>query len=464
MCFGGGGFNPFDPIGSAVGFYNGGGGGGPLPGIPTPFDIPQEDILSAVSPFAGGMYKAYDRGYLADPWANAGNLIDTWVDPNNMVGRSAGAVGDAFPSVFRNSTAQTIFDVLGGVVGSVVPWAGAAISGVGSELTQDWEGMTEEERRKKKNQKVMKGALTYLGGELFGGSGAEGAGDALGGGLSPELAAQAGAEYGYNAAGEGIGTAAFEGLSSGAGSTAADMGSDVGLSQLMSDPGVTGLGQGVNAETYYGDGFESLIDEGMVEGVEQTPGFGQSVLDTGQSVLGTAKEGISDAGSWVKGKTSGMLGSALKSPMTYLMAGNLLSNYLGAKSGQQAQQEATQDNRTWWQQNAYPNQALVQAKQTAAGSDLSSRLAEAKRRYMEDAARRGLRGGSLAGGLASMERSTMKDYSKLANELIQFQNTAQFAPQGTSMVATQTPEQSLYGSLGNTAGTLAGYYAYKNLL
>jgi hypothetical protein len=424
------------------------------------------NVFSAIDPMAGGMYRNADMGYLSDPLANYGNIIDNWIDPNNLVGQAMGGLGDLMPNTFRTSEAQQIGDVVGGIASLYAPWLGAAVSGFGSELTQDWDAMTPEERRKKKNEKVMKGAITYGAGELFGGSGAEGTGDvATGfGGKAMTEAQVLASEAARDAALSTTGNVVSSGLSSGAVGTAVDMGANVGLSQLMSDPGVTGLGQGVNAETYYGDGFESLIDEGMVEGVGQTPGFGQSVLDTGQNVLGTAKDAVTGAGSWAANKAGGLLGDTLKSPMTYLMAGNLLSNYLGAKSGQQAQQAATQDNRAWWQQNAYPNQALVQAKQTAAGSDLSSRLAEAKRRYMEDAARRGLRGGSLAGGLASMERSTMKDYSRLANELIQFQNTPQFAPQGTSMIATQTPEQSLYGSSGNTAGTLAGYYAYKNLL
>jgi hypothetical protein len=419
----------------------------------------QANVLGTVfNPAGVAIQKVVSPGFWDNPGENYGSIFDSLIDPGNIVGRGAQSLGDMFPNALRTDEARTIGNVASGIGSLYAPWLGAAISGVSSELTNDWEGMTEEERRKKKNEKVLKGAITYGAGSLFGGGGdsmaTAGAGsmtDAASGAVLGS-AEEAFAQSGTNALSSG--------LSSGAVGTAADMGADVGLSQLMSDPGVTGLGQGVNAETYYGDGFESLIDEGALEAQTQTPGFGQTVLDTGQSVLGSAKGALGS----VKDSTTGMLGSALKSPMTYLMAGNLLSNYLGAKSGQESQQAATQDNRTWWQQNAYPNQALVQAKQTAAGSDLSSRLAEAKRRYMEDAARRGLRGGSLAGGLASMERSTMKDYAKLANELIQFQNTAQFAPQGTSMVATQTPEQSLYGSLGNTAGTLAGYYAYKNLL
>ena len=154
----------------------------------------------------------------------------------------------------------------------------------------------------------------------------------------------------------------------------------------------------------------------------------------------------------------------LSNPLVQVGGLGLLSNYLGAQQNQGAMQSAVQDNRNWWQQNAFPNQAKVSAMGAQANADLASRLAESKRRYAEDAAKRGLRGGSLAGGLSALERGSMQDYGTLANQLIQFQNTPQFAPtSGTQMQATQTPMGSMYNTLGGLSGLLAGNYAYKNL-
>jgi hypothetical protein len=145
-----------------------------------------------------------------------------------------------------------------------------------------------------------------------------------------------------------------------------------------------------------------------------------------------------------------------------LFAANLGSQFLGAKSAENAMTGAVENNREWWQQNAFPNAALMGAKGSEAYSNLSSALLQARRKMMEDAARRGLRGGSLAGGLASIDRSAMRDYGKLANDLIQFENTPQFSPQGTSMTATPTAMQGVSNTVSGLTGTMGGLYMYKN--
>jgi hypothetical protein len=164
------------------------------------------------------------------------------------------------------------------------------------------------------------------------------------------------------------------------------------------------------------------------------------------------------------GSGLGSISSALggyKVPLA-LLAANLGSQYISSKSQQEASEAATENNREWWQTNAYPNSAAVSAQSSEAYSNLASQLAEAKRKMTEDAAKRGLKGGSLSGAYSNLNTAAQKNYASLANDLIQYANTPMFSPTGTSMTPTPTAASGIANTISGLTGTLGGLYAYKN--
>lgn len=365
-----------------------------------------QTVGSLVDPFGGALYAAGKPG-VDYSLNNYGNLIDMFADPGNLVGRGSSDLGDMFPNTLRSSEAQSASDLIGGVASIYSPWIGAAVSGVGNELTHDYEGMTEEEKRKQKNAKLMKGGITYGAGSVA---------NWLGGGNAPST------ELGATTAPIG------EGMYGSAGTSYFPNGEVA--SMAAATPVATASGAG-----------------GTIAG------------DTAINTAASAAESASGAGTAAGG--SSLLGKSAI-PLA-LLAANLGSSLLGANSSRQSAADATNNNREWWQANAFPNSSLMASKRAEAYADLGSKLAEAKRRMTEDAAKRGLRGGSLAGGLSNIERGGQRDYAKLANDLIQFQNTPLFSPTGTAMTPTTTAEQSIANTVSGLTGTVGGLYTYKNL-
>jgi hypothetical protein len=169
-------------------------------------------VASFADPFAAGMVKNYNQGNLGR-WDRIGSGIDVFADPSDMIGVNTKYFKQAFPDlteqVLETKAANQLGHSLAGIVGYAgAPWMAPIVSGLTDEITLDWESMTPEEKRRAKNEKVVKGLTTYIASEATspdGGSGSLAGGDALGGGLTGEEAVLAGAEYGYNSAGEGVG-------------------------------------------------------------------------------------------------------------------------------------------------------------------------------------------------------------------------------------------------------------------
>lgn len=305
--------------------------------------------------------------------------------------------------------------------------------------------------------------------------------------------------YGGYAAGEGLGAWGGSSAAGEAGATATtagevstpivtNAGTTTGLTDLSTvAPSLTEAGSTLPTATTGASPFSqssiynSLLSETGANGISvanaagtgttiapelagAAGGLGEAALDTG--VLSYSPEAMTiDAGAGTGGTATGGGWSLGSYTTPALMALNLASQYMGAKGQQQAVQDATNSNREWWQENAYPNKAAVNAQASNAYANLASQLVEAKRNMMEDAAKRGLKGGSLAGGLSRLNTSANKNYAQLANQLIQFQNTPQFTPSGlgTNMTPTVTPLANMANSVSGLTGTYLAADAYKNL-
>lgn len=107
---------------------------------------------------------------------------------------------------------------------------------------------------------------------------------------------------------------------------------------------------------------------------------------------------------------------------------NYLRNLAYALSNREGNLDYAKGLLDHWKANAYPDKDLMAARKAEEYAKLGSSLEERKRSYLEDAAKRGLKPGSLSGGLSSIERGAQKSYAELANELLQFEHTPQFAP------------------------------------
>jgi hypothetical protein len=179
-------------------------------------------VVAFADPFSAGMRKNYEQGALGNI-NKFGRGIDNFIDPSDMVGINTKYFKEAFPEltdrVLETKEANQFGHAIAGIVGYAgAPWMAPIVSGLTDEITLDWKNMTPEEYDRAKNDKVVKGITTYLMSEAAsyaGGSNTSAGGDALGGGLTGEGAQLAGAEYGYNAAGEGVGPIAQSGYPTG---------------------------------------------------------------------------------------------------------------------------------------------------------------------------------------------------------------------------------------------------------
>lgn len=136
--------------------------------------------------------------------------------------------------------------------------------------------------------------------------------------------------------------------------------------------------------------------------------------------------------------------------------------------------KAAENNREWWSENAYPNKDLMAAKRAQSYSDLATRMNSAEERMRENAAKSGLRGGSLSGAISNLETAAQKDYGKLATELMEFENTPLFAPSGTAIGTNINPLLSplqmtgVGGSVSDYVDdltkTLSTYTMYNNMM
>lgn len=241
---------------------------------------------------------------------------------------------------------------------------------------------------------------------------------------------------------------------------------------------VVGAGAGVGATSALDAAYANLLGTPMTEtgALSAEAGWGAAANLPGASVAAGAVTPAATAA----GTGGGLFGSSGWKVPLGLIATDLVSQLFGtqgakssmedaAKYNQQSSIAAAENNRDWWAQNAFPNSDIIGAMRASASADMASQLAEAKRRYSEDAAKRGLRGGSLAGGLADLERTAQRNYGTLANDLIKFQNTPLFSPSGTSVQPTTIQPTTSYGqTFANTASDLSKtylqYLMYQNML
>lgn len=320
--------------------------------------------------------------------------------------------------------------------------------------------------------------------------------------------------WGGAGAAAGMGAFGSGGLTGAAGGSAAG-GSAAGAGETIGS-GLTGTFTGAaapaTAESAIGTGLTGTLSGAYTMPASiatAAPEFGAGTLAAGSTIAGgagaaspyagllgsTTVGGAGAAAGGGGGLLSG-LGTVGKALPLITGAANIASQYMKGKADQEsiaAQQaameqaaedaalankglaeEAVDNNRQWWQENAYPNQVSVDAKAAEANASLGERLAMAKRKYSEDAAARGLRGGSLAGGLSSLDRSAQTDYARIANELIQFQNTPRFTPQGTSLsytpqsaaqiLPTTNSKQVLANAADDLTKTYLTYQMYQNMM
>jgi hypothetical protein len=221
--------------------------------------------------------------------------------------------------------------------------------------------------------------------------------------------------------------------------------------------------------------------EGLIGGAETTPLATASGMAQQPWAMGDLPTySLAETGGGIGGMSATDLMGYAKT-LAPLSALNLGSSFLSgsatedlfSKLQEQAQNQANANvtsNRDWYNSTAYPNSELVAAKQMANSAEMAAKLQAAKKSYMESAAQRGLKGGSLSGGLSSIYNNYLRDYGSMANDLTQWANTAQFSPgSGTyasyipSTANTVTGTTQAANSLSSMLGTLGSIYAYKNL-
>jgi hypothetical protein len=164
----------------------------------------------------GGNQWGRTVGSLADPFGSTlteldsahgiPEAIDAVADPTHSVNWSLEEIGTYLPQSIRD-----IAPALGATIGTMVyPVAGTAAGyGIGAHIA----GKSSQDAQMGAGIGATTAYATQGLGDLFGSSNA--GGDALGGGLTAEEAALAGAEYGYNTAGEGVGTIVQSGYPTG---------------------------------------------------------------------------------------------------------------------------------------------------------------------------------------------------------------------------------------------------------
>jgi len=166
------------------------------------------------------------------------------------------------------------------------------------------------------------------------------------------------------------------------------------------------------------------------------------------------------APSWTSGlgNSLGKLGGQAL-PFGLLMA----SNYIQGNQAKKNMQQTSQANQQTWQQNAFPNSALVNAQSTQNRGEIGQARLGAYQNLASNLASRGWGSGSglMAQGGRGIESGYLQSLGKNATEMTKLKNTPMF---GMPSAAYQTPvsggtEQALGG-----LDTALGYYMIQNML
>jgi hypothetical protein len=166
-------------------------------------------IFNPVSPLIEGLGSNYQGN---DVWRGIDRMVDLPGGEDGGVDSGVRWVGDQLPDSLRNA-APTIGATVGGIVGSYVPVLGTAVgAAIGSGVGNKLKGGT---AKKDYFGDFVKSGTTYVAASALSGASNAAGGDSLGGGLTGEEAILAGADYGYNSLGEGVGTIAQSGYPTG---------------------------------------------------------------------------------------------------------------------------------------------------------------------------------------------------------------------------------------------------------
>ena len=226
-----------------------------------------------------------------------------------------------------------------------------------------------------------------------------------------------------------------------AGQTAGDIAGGAGFKPERT---VTAGAAGYGAGKLYGAGADYLGSQYPTYGGGGEMAGGGAV-GSGSSFLGAGKSG------------------GFSSMLPYLAVSGGLQ-YLGAEQNKSAFEDSQNRSIDLWRQNAFPNEANVDANLAQANSNLSSRYEIASRKLDEDMAARGVNASSplYQATRANLLRAKQRDFASMATDLTKFRNTpTQAVPISTY---TGTSGLSQAGDSFNSAlGLYAGMDAYRNM-
>ncbi len=159
------------------------------------------------------------------------------------------------------------------------------------------------------------------------------------------------------------------------------------------------------------------------------------------------------------GLGSGIANSKYTMPVAMLGV-NALSQIYGANSAKSNAANTYAQQLAGWQQNAFPNQASVNAATSSATAGINQQSMLARQRLFEQMAARGMgsSSGVMAGAAAEEERARRKRLAELAANMIQFQNTPRYAP--PTYQGTTSAGERIADTMSGTAGLMAGLGLY----
>ena len=149
--------------------------------------------------------------------------------------------------------------------------------------------------------------------------------------------------------------------------------------------------------------------------------------------------------------------------LPYTLTGGAMS-YLGAEQQNRMAQEQQDRNIGLWRENAFPNDALVNANMATANSNAATQYETASRQLDSTLAARGISPGSpmYQAARTQLLRGKQRDMSTMATDLIKFKNTpTQGVPFQNYMPVSPFAETAKIPS--SMAGLMVGSELYRGM-
>ncbi len=153
--------------------------------------------------------------------------------------------------------------------------------------------------------------------------------------------------------------------------------------------------------------------------------------------------------------------------MGVMSAASIGASALQAKSAQKAQKKATEQSQQFWQQNAFPAPAAVNAAATENRGALGQARLGSYQNLASNLASRGFGSGSglMAERAGEIESGYLQALGKQGTQMTQFANTPMFGPPSSAYSTPVSGGVSAgLGKGSDLMDTALGFYMMKNLI